>query len=133
MPATTTSQIQTFIPQDFFPNFLAQLEVETTKNLGLLAGTMWQIIKPYIPLLIGVLFIVLVFATIKAMFGKWGTLGSVLYHVFFFALLGIIVWIKGWGIFLSAYFDIITTILYRLCYWLTGLILQRFKRPHHGF
>jgi hypothetical protein len=127
---SATNTIATFdpiFPKNFLQQITGQVAEEVTKGLGMIAGAMWQIIKPYAPYAIGGLFVVLVFATVKAMFGKWGTLGSVLYHIFFFAILGIIVWIKGWGIFLSDYFDIIMAVLYRVCYWITGLILERVK------
>ena len=61
--------------------------------------------------------------------GRTGMLGSLLYHIFYFGILGIIVWINGFGILFNPYLDLIDLILYLVCYFLTGLVLDKFR--HH--
>lgn len=95
---------------------------------GEVAASVWQVYKPYVPAAVAVLFVLLLVAIVKASFGRRGSLGSLLYHIFYFGLLGIIIWIKGWGVLLGDYFDIIIALLYPLCYWLTGLCIKRFRR-----
>ena len=88
----------------------------------------WQLFTPYLLYAIGILFLVLLYAVIKASLGRWGTLGSLLYHIFYFGILGIIVWITGFEIFFNGYFDMIAALLYPVCYFITGLLLERFRR-----
>lgn len=70
--------------------------------------------------------IILFIATIKAMIGRWGTLGSILYNMFYFGTLFILGLVFGPQIFLDDIFKMIcTVILYPICYWLVGLILNK--------
>ena len=95
--------------------------------LQAIAVSTFHDLMPYLPLILGVLFALIIVAFAKALFGETGMLGSLLYNIFFFIVLGIVIWIKGWGIFLSDYFDLITFAIYLFCYWLVGLILKQFK------
>ncbi len=71
-------------------------------------------------------FIVFVVATLKAMFGRWGMLGSVLYNSIYFGILFIIWLVWGPEIFVSDFFSVAyTIILYPVCYFVTGLILDK--------
>ncbi|MFA6603328.1 MAG: hypothetical protein WCT10_00635 [Patescibacteria group bacterium] len=122
--STSTLNISSIIPPDFFQKIQAEATAQATaileSTIESLKPTIWHLL----PFVIGGLVLILVVALIKAAMGRWGTLGSLLYHLFYFGILGIILWIKGPGLLFSAYFDLIIAVLYPLCYWLTGLVLQ---------
>ena len=67
----------------------------------------------------------LVIATIKFAFGRWGAMGSLIYHVIYFGFLGAVLTIKGVEIVFDPIFDLIYTLLNPVSYWLTGLILKQ--------
>jgi len=119
---------QTLIPPDFFQNIMASSTSVATDLLWSVFGAFWISFQPYFPYAVAVLFILLIIASINAMLGRTGMLGSLLYHIFYFAILGVIVWIEGLDILLNPFFDLIAFIVYRVCYWLTGIILQKFRR-----
>jgi len=121
---------QSLIPPDFFQNIMASSTAVATEFLRSIFSAFWTSFQPYFPYAVAVLFILLVMASINAMLGRTGMLGSLLYHIFYFAILGIIVWIEGLEILLNPYFDLIGLVLYRFCYWLTGLILQKFRNHY---
>lgn len=112
---------------DFYQKIAASSTATAISMLQAIIGATMPSILPYVPWAMGVLFIGLVIASIKALFGQTGMLGSLLYHVFYFGILGIIIWMKGLEIVFNVYFDLICAIVYRACYWLTGLILVKFR------
>lgn len=78
-----------------------------------------------------ILFCVLLFAVFVAVVsGRWGLLGSVLYHYLYYGFLFLIGLIWGPEVFANDYFDIVLTILYMVCYSIVGVILVQggFKR-----
>lgn len=75
-----------------------------------------------------ILFIILMVAITKAIKGKWSMLGSVLYRYLYFGTLFIIGLIWGPTIFVSNFITIFCTIiLYPVCYFLVGIILDKIK------
>lgn len=123
---TTSSAL--FFPTDFLKNIEASSTDLAVSMLQEVAKSALRGFLPYIPWAVGILFVGLVVASIRAILGRTGMLGSLLYHIFYFGILATIVWIKGLGILFNPYFDLICAVLYTLCYWLTGLILKRIKR-----
>jgi hypothetical protein len=113
---------------DLFQKILNQSLVSAVELTKQFASAIWSSLKPYWPYLVVGLFVILLYLTIRAMLGKWGALGSLLYHLFYFGILGIIVLIKGWEILFNPLFDLIAFVVYRLAYTLTGLFLRRFIR-----
>ena len=113
---------------DLFQKILDQTVVSAVELTKQFADAMWSSVEPYWPYLAVGLFVILLYLTIKAMLGKWGALGSLLYHIIYFGILGIIVWIKGWEILFNPLFDLISFVVYRLTYTLVGVVLQKFKR-----
>jgi hypothetical protein len=115
----------------FISDLLSKIEEESTKMgvvfLRLLIASLWAALQPYLPYIIGIFFLIVLIAMVKALFGETGMLGSVLYHVFFFGTLGIIVAIYGLEIFFNAYFDLISFLIYVVSFRLTGLILKKFS------
>ncbi len=73
------------------------------------------------------LFFVIFFAVIiKAMIGKWGALGSFLYHFFYFGTLFVIGLIWGPEVFINDIFGLAcAVILYPLCYIFVGWIINK--------
>jgi len=73
-------------------------------------------------------FIILFISTLKAMIGRWGALGSILYNTFYFGTLFILGLIFGPQIFIDDVFKMACTIiLYPTCYLLVGLILDKVR------
>jgi hypothetical protein len=73
-----------------------------------------------------ILFVVLVVAMLKAMMGRWGTLGSVIYNFLYFGILFVIGLIWGPDVFVSDFFHAACTLmLYPVCYAITGYILDK--------
>lgn len=113
-------------------NFIQQIEASSTTYAVELVRAVATGLKPtvlhYLPYILAAIFILLIFASVKAMLGKTGTLGSLLYHIFYICGLGIIIWVKGFEILFNPYFDLIVYLLYIICYWLVGLVLKCFRR-----
>lgn len=79
-----------------------------------------------------IIFGIFLFATFKAMFGKWGSLGSFLYNLFYFGILFIIGLIWGPEIFINDIFKASCAIvLYPICYLLVGAILDKTGLGRH--
>lgn len=120
----------TFIPADFFK----QIETNTVQYgvgfIRMIFTILWAAFRPYLPYAIGILFIMAVVAMIKALLGQTGTLGSLLYHIFFFGILGVIIAIYGLDIVFNSYFELITFAIYVISYHITGLILKSFRRKY---
>lgn len=73
-----------------------------------------------------VLTVVLAIAVVKAIMGRWGMLGSVLYHYLYFGILFLVGLIWGSDIFVSNWFSVACTIiLYPICYFVVGIILEK--------
>ncbi len=115
------------LPPDLGQRILASSTEMGTFIFQTVATATLRASVPYLPWIVGGLFFLLVLASVKALLGETGMLGSLLYHIFFFGILAIIIWIAGWGIIFNPYFDVLTFVLYRFCYWLVGLILEKFK------
>lgn len=76
--------------------------------------------------LLWVLFIIFVVALIRAILGRWGMLGSVLYNYIYFGILFILGLVFSPSIFNNIFFDLVCFILYIVCYRIVGLILDYF-------
>lgn len=73
-----------------------------------------------------IIFAAILIATIKAMLGRWGSLGSLLYNLIYFGTLFIVGLIFGPEIFINNFFGAACSVaLYPLCYKLVGLILDK--------
>lgn len=73
-----------------------------------------------------VLFVVFIAVTLKAMMGRWGSLGSFLYNFLYFGILLIIGLIWGPEVFVDDYFNATcVVILYPVCYLVTGIIIKK--------
>lgn len=72
------------------------------------------------------LFVILIYVSLKAMMGKWGSLGSFLYNLFYFGTLFVIGLVWGPQVFVDDIFNAAcAVILYPVCYLLVGIILDK--------
>ena len=119
----------TLFATDFLNQFIKQMQEQSisfaVEFSKMMIEMIWLSLKPYWPYLAIGFFVLLLWLTIKAMLGEWGALGSLIYHVIYFAILGIFIAIKGWEIIFNPLFDLLAWIFYRFSYWLTGLILSK--------
>lgn len=118
----------TFIPSDFFQKIEDGSIKLAVSIINSVASSVWTSFRPYLPYAIGIFLLISIWAVIKATFGRWGQLGSIIYHVFFLGILGLVIAIKGWEIIFDPIFDIIYLLAYRFSYLITGLILKSFIR-----
>lgn len=94
--------------------------------IRLIWNTLTLFLAEYWLILMAIFFIMVVIATIKAMMGRWGFLGSVIYNSLYFGILLIIGLIWGPEVFVSDFLSVASTIiLYPICYFVTGLILDK--------
>jgi DNA segregation ATPase FtsK/SpoIIIE-like protein len=121
---TTTSS---FLPPDFVSKIMESAQKFGVDLVSAILKTTLAHAIPYWPYIIGILFVFLIIASIKAFYGRTRMLGSLLYHVFYFTVFGIIILINGVEIIFNPLFDLICFIIYTLCYWLVGLILQKLR------
>jgi hypothetical protein len=127
--------------QPLGPNFftdtatwlLKRIQEETVKDYR----KFWDFAMPFLfehwlMIMLFLLFIAAVALT-KAMMGRWGMLGSVIYNFLYFGVLFLILLIWGTDFFANDLFKpLCTVILYPVCYRITGWILDRsgFKRKY---
>jgi hypothetical protein len=123
----TTSTDINVMTQDFFQS-LPEIVAE---GMRLGARMLWYnglmpiITKHWFTIMLIILGFFVV-TTIKAMFGRWGSLGSFLYHFFYFGILFIIGLIWGPEIFVEDVFNTaVAVILYPTCYRLSGYVMDR--------
>jgi membrane-bound ClpP family serine protease len=92
----------------------------------------WSIINPILIdnwkfLLISII-ILLIIATIKFFLTQqWGTLGSLLYNIFFFGIMYFIINKFGPDLILEDYFKTISFLIYFIGFFLTRIILKKLK------
>ena len=73
-----------------------------------------------------IVFVIFMVVTVKAMFGRWGELGSFLYNFLYFGILFVIGLIWSPEVFISNWFGFFTAIiLYPICYLVVGWILNK--------
>lgn len=73
-----------------------------------------------------ILFLValLVISFVRALFGRWGMFGRVMYNYLYWGTLFILGLIFGPKIFANIFIDVLLFILYLICYKLVGKILK---------
>lgn len=116
--------MESFIPPDFLQKIMADATAQAAAGLrqGLVVSA--PTIRHYLPLALGIWFVLGVLAFLKALGGRWGALGSWLYHTFYFVVVGTFVWIAGLEILFNDFFDLFCFGFYIFCYWVTGRVLR---------
>ena len=111
------------------------VETGTRQSCNIFWSILIQFLKEnWLPISL-ILFIIFVLFTLRAMVGRWGSLGSFLYNLIYFGTLFVIGLIWGPEIFLSDFFNTAcAVILYPICYILVGVILDKINvGPHHRY
>ena len=119
----------TFGPADFkqlLDSINQSMENETKQAVGMLWSVFLSYLTAHWLAIIAILFVIFVALTIKAMMGRWGSLGSFIYNFLYFGTLLIIGLIWGPEVFLGDFFKAACTVLlYPICYLITGFILKK--------
>lgn len=123
----TTSTIPLDLPKQIVVMFSKTIE-ESTKQT---AHWIWDILifflKEYWLGVLLLIFVVFVYVTLKAMMGRWGSLGSFIYNFLYFGTLFVIGLIWGPEVFVNDFFNAACAIiLYPICYIITGRIFDKF-------
>ncbi len=108
-------------------NLLFNAMDEGTKQA---ARMLWSIFMSFLSqhwfAVMGLIFFIFIVVTLKAMLGRWGSLGSFLYNLFYFGTLFVIGLIWGPEVFVNDFFNAAcAVILYPVCYIITGVILDK--------
>ncbi len=124
--ASTSTLFGPEFAKDIVKMFLNTVNEETKQVVRIF----WDILKSFLVdhwlAVMIVFFIILVIAMLKAVMGRWGMLGSVLYNSLYFGTLFIIGLIWGPEIFVGDFFNVACAIiLYPVCYFTVGLILDK--------
>ena len=122
---TTTTQQQ--ILGNFIPQILQTLEDAAANafrfwwDIGMkqMEGHWFQAFS----ILVGVFIFILLVALIS---GRWGTLGSFMYNVFYWGVVLGVGLIFGPEVFASDYAKLGALILWPICYYLSGFFLRKF-------
>lgn len=116
------------------PKEMVELMIRSFNDgMKLAAHMLWDILTSFLSehwlAILVVLFVFFVAVTFKAMMSRWGSLGSFLYNLLYFGTLLVVGLIWGPEVFINDYFSAATTvILYPICYFLVGLVIDRFFR-----
>lgn len=130
---TTTSPLGPDFAKDFISFFFSAIEVATKHNLRL---TWDMVLIPFLRehwmLVIAGLFVAFVLVSLKAMAGRWGSLGSFLYNFFYFGTLFVVGLIWGPEVFAGDMFKFAcTALLYPVCYILSGVVMDKMGVRRH--
>lgn len=113
-------------PKQIVEMFANVLGEETRQVARVLWGMLTNFLSTHWLAVLLVLFVVFVAVTLKAMMGRWGSLGSFLYNFIYFGVLLIVGLIWGPEVFVGDYFKVAcAVVLYPICYWVVGLILDK--------
>lgn len=106
--------------------FLNGIDEGTKQAARMLWGSLTTFLSEHWLAALLVLFFMFVAVTLKAMMGRWGSLGSFLYNVFYFGTLFVVGLIWGPEVFVNDIFKAsCAIILYPICYIVTGKVLDR--------
>ena len=127
MPTTTPfSILSPDFPQEMVALFFNAIEEGTMRAYRMYWDILMSILAQHWMLVIGLLFLVFIMVSLKAMSGQWGSLGSFLYNFFYFGTLFIVGLIWGPEVFAGDLFKFAcTALLYPICYILSGLVMNK--------
>lgn len=121
----TTTPLLEFV-QSMPTLFINAFEEGMKQGAHLLWSALMTVLSQHWQFIMGAIFVIFIIATLKAMIGQWGMLGSALYNFFYFGTLFIVGLIWGPEVFLNDYFNFACSIiLYPVCYFLVGWILRK--------
>jgi hypothetical protein len=126
MSVSTSTPLGPDFPKQMVDLFFKAVEDGTLKAYRMLWDALLTFLSAHVIAVMLVMFIALIFTFLKAMMGRWGSLGSLLYNIFYFGILFIIGLIWGPEVFANDVFNAAcAVILYPLCYIAVGMILDR--------
>ncbi len=126
MNPTTTQTVPDFL-KTLIPQIFQTFDEATRKAYRMLWDIFMSFVVDHWLVILGILIFVFLITFARALTGRWGMLGSVLYNYLYFGILFVVGLIKGSDIFVSEYFEIIcAVILYPFCYFTVRVILDKF-------
>lgn len=125
MNATSTPFGPDFV-KELIPYMLQVFDDGTRKAYRMIWDIFMSfVIENWIAILV-VLVLLLLVAFVRALAGRWGMLGSVLYNYLYFGILFVYGLVRSPESFVSDYFEIVCAlILYPVCYFTVGVILDK--------
>lgn len=131
MDATNTPIL---IAAEIGPWFIEAFEEGTKQAYQMIWDAFIPILAANWVWVILILFVVFTLVSIKAFMGRWGSLGSFLYNFFYFGTLLVIGLIWGPEVFAGDLFRAAcTVILYPICYWISGYIMEKMGVRYRRF
>src|SRR5689334_11626543 len=126
------TQANTLLGPEFAKTMINSFIQGIDQGAKLVARVLWDAFTSFLYahwfLVIIGLFALLFVATLKAMMGRWGALGSLIYNLLYFGTLFIVGLIWGPEIFVNDFFNTAcAVILYPICYYITGQILNKLE------
>lgn len=122
---STSTPLGIDFPKQIVSLLLKTLDESTKQAFRMVWNILMSFLIEHWVAVIIILFIVLVYAVIRALLGHWWVFGSVLYNYFYFGILFLIGLIWGPEVFANDYFKIFLTILYITCFTVVGVILNK--------
>lgn len=120
MNSTTTLEF------NFIDVLLKTIDSTTKSVYWVLWNTLLSFLIKHWMVVVTILIVTLIVAIIRAIIGRWGMLGSVLYNYLYFGILFAVGLIWGSDVFVSNWFSVVcTVILYPVCYFVVRLILEK--------
>ncbi len=124
MVATSTGLSN--LPQQMIALIPAAIEEGNKQAARMLWGILQNFLLEHWFLSVGIFFLLFSIATLKAVLGRWGSLGSLLYNFLYFSSLYLAGLIWGPEIFVNDFFNAVcAAILYPSCYLLVRYILNK--------
>lgn len=124
--SSTTTPFGPDFARDIVNVFSNAINKGTKQAAYMLWSILTSFLKEYWLAMMVCLLIVFVVVTFKAMMGRWGSLGSFLYNLFYFGTLFIIGLIWGPEVFVNDFFNVAcAVILYPICYFVVRIILEK--------
>ena len=121
----TTTPLGPDFPKQMIDLLFKAVEDGTLMAYRMLWDALLSFLSAHVIAVMAVLFVALIFTFLKAMMGRWGSFGSLLYNIFYFGTLFIIGLIWGPGVFANDVFNAAcAVILYPLCYIAVGAIIN---------
>jgi len=115
-------------PKQIVNLFFGAIEKGTLQAYHMLWDTLIYFLSKHLIAVMVLLFTILVVSFFKAMKGRWGSLGSFLYNIFYFGILFVIGLICGPEVFTGDVFNVVcAVILYPLCYIAVGMIIDKIR------
>lgn len=123
---STTTQLGSEFVKNATNSFLSGIDTGTKMAYQIWWGALISFLSQHTIGVIVALVAIFIIALVRAVMGRWGMFGSVLYNYLYFGLLFFVGLIWGSDVFVSDFFHLACTIiLYPICYYVVGQILDK--------